>query len=208
MMLPKNPIIIGHEFSGELVEIGDNWKHKFKAGQKILNPASYLLRRWSSRRTKRPWVFIQIYWWRCYLCDYSERCAGSGLSLGLRRTRFLSSFTGRAAFVCDWGLCMLITHTTPGSYIHSMEIVADGKMAVLAGVGPMGLAAINYVIHRSDRKPKLCVVTDIDQTRLDRAASIYTVAEAAKRGIELVYLNTSIANPVEELKRLSGGRWL
>ena len=31
----ENPIIIGHEFSGELVEIGDNWKHKFKAGQKF-----------------------------------------------------------------------------------------------------------------------------------------------------------------------------
>jgi threonine dehydrogenase-like Zn-dependent dehydrogenase len=78
-------------------------------------------------------------------------------------------------------------------------------MAILAGVGPMGLAAINYVIRRADRKPKLCVVTDIDQTRLDRAASIYTVAEAAKRGIELVYLNTKIEDPVAKLKELSGG---
>jgi threonine dehydrogenase-like Zn-dependent dehydrogenase len=96
-------------------------------------------------------------------------------------------------------------HTTPGSYIHKMEIVENGKMAILAGVGPMGLAAINYVIHRADRKPALYVVTDIDQTRLDRAASIYTVAEAAKRGIELVYLNTKIENPVAKLKELSGG---
>ena len=96
-------------------------------------------------------------------------------------------------------------HTTPGSYVHNMEIVADGKMALLAGVGPMGLAAINYVIHRADRKPKLCVVTDIDQARLDRAASIYTVEEAAQRGIELIYLNTSeFSNPVEELRRLTG----
>lgn len=36
-------------------------------------------------------------------------------------------------------------HTTPGSYKHAMEIVDGGKMAILAGVGPMGLAAINYV---------------------------------------------------------------
>jgi threonine dehydrogenase-like Zn-dependent dehydrogenase len=95
-------------------------------------------------------------------------------------------------------------HTTPGSYIHNMEIVDNGKMAILAGVGPMGLAAINYVIHRSDRKPSLCIVTDIDQTRLDRAASIYTVEDAAKRGIELIYVNTGISNPVEELRRISG----
>jgi threonine dehydrogenase-like Zn-dependent dehydrogenase len=86
-----------------------------------------------------------------------------------------------------------------------MEIVENGKMAILAGVGPMGLAAINYVIHRADRKPNLCVVTDIDQTRLDRAATIYTVEEAAKRGIELVYLNTKIEDPVAKLKELSGG---
>jgi threonine dehydrogenase-like Zn-dependent dehydrogenase len=95
-------------------------------------------------------------------------------------------------------------HTIPGSYIHKMGIVADGKMAILAGVGPMGLAAINYVIHRADRKPSLCVVTDIDQTRLDRAASIYTAEEAAKRGIELIYLNTAISNPVKELRSLTG----
>ena len=43
-------------------------------------------------------------------------------------------------------------HTVPGSYIHKMGIVPDGKMAILAGVA-MELAAINYVIHREDRKP-------------------------------------------------------
>ena len=79
-------------------------------------------------------------------------------------------------------------------------------MAILAGVGPMGLAAINYVLHRDDRRPALCVVTDVDQTRLDRAASLYTVEFAASRGIELVYVNTStMQNPVEELKAITYG---
>ena len=45
-------------------------------------------------------------------------------------------------------------HITPGSYKHDMEIKQGGNMAILAGVGPMGLAAINYAIHRTDRKPK------------------------------------------------------
>jgi threonine dehydrogenase-like Zn-dependent dehydrogenase len=50
------------------------------------------------------------------------------------------------------------------------------------------------------------VVTDIDQTRLDRAASIYTVEFAASRGIDLKYINTGkMENPVEELKAISGG---
>jgi threonine dehydrogenase-like Zn-dependent dehydrogenase len=87
-----------------------------------------------------------------------------------------------------------------------MEIVQGGKMAILAGVGPMGLAAINYVVSREDRKPSLLVVTDIAQDRLDRAAEIFPVEWARKNGIELIYLNTgNIENPVEKLKEISGG---
>jgi len=79
-------------------------------------------------------------------------------------------------------------------------------MAILAGVGPMGLAAINYVLHREDRRPSLCVVTDVDQTRLDRAASLYTIEYAASRGIELLYVNTAtMQNPIEELKAITSG---
>lgn len=38
----ENPILIGHEFAGELVEIGADWQHKFKAGQKFsIQPAIY-----------------------------------------------------------------------------------------------------------------------------------------------------------------------
>jgi threonine dehydrogenase-like Zn-dependent dehydrogenase len=79
-------------------------------------------------------------------------------------------------------------------------------MAILAGVGPMGLAAINYVLHREDRKPSLVVVTDIDQSRLDRAAEIYSVEMAQQNGIQLVYLNTSsLENPVAYMREMTQG---
>ncbi len=97
-------------------------------------------------------------------------------------------------------------HAKPGSYVHQMEIRDGGKMALLASVGPMGLAAINYVLHRADRKPSLLVVTDIDQARLDRAASLYTVEFAASRGIELHYVNTRVEDPVTLLMDFSGGK--
>jgi threonine dehydrogenase-like Zn-dependent dehydrogenase len=98
-------------------------------------------------------------------------------------------------------------HTNPGSYVHNMEIVDGGNMAMLAGVGPMGLAAINYVINREDRKPGLLVVTDIDQTRLDRAASLFSPESAAKKGIKLLYINTkNIGNPVKGLMELTGDK--
>ena len=86
-----------------------------------------------------------------------------------------------------------------------MGIVEGGNLAILAGAGPMGLGAIDYAIH-CDRKPGLLVITDIDQTRLDRAASIYTVEEAAKNGVKLVYQNTSGADPVADLMALTDGK--
>ena len=41
----------------------------------------------------------------------------------------------------------------------------------------MGLGAIDYALH-CDRRPSLLVVTDIDDERLARAESIYTVEHA------------------------------
>ncbi|GAB1482488.1 hypothetical protein MASR2M78_13030 [Treponema sp.] len=53
----------------------------------------------------------------------------------------------------------------------------------------MGMGAIDYALHVAP-KPKLLVVTDIENARLKRAESIFTPEEAAKNGIKLVYINT------------------
>jgi threonine dehydrogenase-like Zn-dependent dehydrogenase len=38
----ENPVIIGHEFAGEIVEVGTRWQHKFRPGQKYsIQPAIY-----------------------------------------------------------------------------------------------------------------------------------------------------------------------
>lgn len=69
----------------------------------------------------------------------------------------------------------------------------------------MGLGAIDYAIH-APVKPGLLVVTDIDDDRLERAASIYTVEEAAENGVKLVFLNTkNIADPAAALISLTDG---
>ena len=80
-------------------------------------------------------------------------------------------------------------HTNPGTYVHDMGIRKEGNMAILAGVGPMGLGAIDYALHQ-DRKPGLLIVTDIDDNRLARASSIFTPEHAANKGVRLIYINT------------------
>ena len=53
-----------------------------------------------------------------------------------------------------------------------MGIKPKGNILMLGGTGPMGLLAIDYALH-SDVKPKNLVVTDIDQSKLDRAKKLY-----------------------------------
>ena len=198
-----NPVIIGHEFSGELIEIGADWQHKFKAGQKFsIQPAIYYNDGPVGVLSAPGYSYKNIGGDATYVIIPKDVLVQDCLLAYDGPGYYPASLAEPLS--CVIGAMHANYHTAPGSYVHNMEIVADGKMALLAGVGPMGLAAINYVIRRADRKPKLCVVTDIDQARLDRAASIYTVKEAADRGITLIYLNTSgFNNPVEELRRLT-----
>ena len=97
-------------------------------------------------------------------------------------------------------------HTRAGSYAHEMGIVPGGTMALLAGAGPMGLGAIDYAIH-APRRPSRLVVADIDEARLARAASIFTPAEAARKGVELHYVNAKGAGDSgARLKELNSGK--
>lgn len=200
----ENPIIIGHEFAGELMKVGSKWAHKFKAGDKFsIQPALYYEDGPVGILSAPGYSYKFIGGDATYVIIPNEVMAKDCLLAYQGEGYYPASLAEPLS--CVIGAMHANYHTTPGSYKHSMEIVDGGKMAILAGVGPMGLAAINYVLRREDRKPSLLVVTDVDQTRLDRAASIYTVEFAASRGIDLKYINTGkMGNPAEELKMISG----
>ena len=106
---------------------------------------------------------------------------------------------------CSIGAFHACFHTRMGVYEHEMGIRENGKLAILAGAGPMGLGALTYALHR-DVRPSMIVVTDINEDRLARAEQLFPVADAAKDGIELHFVNTSaMQNPAEELRVLTGG---
>jgi L-sorbose 1-phosphate reductase len=199
-----NPVIIGHEFAGELVEIGSKWSSQFKPGDKFsIQPALNYIDGPVGVLSAPGYSYHYIGGDATYVIIPNEV-----MELGA-----LLPFSGAGFYPaslaeplsCVIGAMHANYHINPGSYIHKMEIVDGGKMAILAGVGPMGLAAINYVLNRPDRKPSLLVVTDIEQSRLDRAASLYTVDYAKSQNIDLRYFNTSgFSDPVKELKSLTG----
>jgi len=199
------PIIIGHEFAGELVEIGAKWADKFKAGDKFsIQPALYYEDGPVGVLSAPGYSYQHIGGDATYVIIPNEVMEKDCLLAYKGEGYYPASLAEPLS--CVIGAMHANYHTTPGSYVHKMEIVDGGKMAILAGVGPMGLAAINYVLRRDDRKPSILVVTDVDQTRLDRAATILPVDFAKERGIDLRYINTSkMENPVEELKAITGG---
>ncbi len=201
----ENPIIIGHEFAGELLEVGSKWAHKFKAGDKFsIQPALYYENGPVGLLSAPGYSYKYIGGDATYVIIPNEVMEQDCLLIYNGEGYYPASLAEPLS--CVIGAMHANYHTTPGSYEHKMEIVDGGKMAILAGVGPMGLAAINYVLHREDRKPSLLVVTDVDQTRLDRAATIYTTEFAASRGIDLLYLNTgNIDDPVKVLRDKTGG---
>ena len=201
----ENPVMIGHEFAGEIIEVGSRWSKEFKAGDKFaIQPA-----------LNYPDGPVGILGAPGYSYPYlggnathviiPREVMEMGCLLVYQGPGFYPASMAEP-YSCVIGAMHANYHIQPGTYVHDMEIVDGGKMAILAGVGPMVLAAISYVLNRRDRKPSLLVVTDIDQERLNRAKQLYSPELAGERGIELHYVNTgNVGDPVALLKGLNGG---
>ncbi|MDR0426812.1 MAG: zinc-binding dehydrogenase [Clostridiales bacterium] len=195
-----NPTIIGHEFCGEVVEVGKKHQNKLKPGQKFtvqpamnyqgsLDAPGYSFRYIGGEAT---YVIVpeEVFLTDCFLPYDGEAFFYGSLA------EPMSCIVG--AFHANY-------HTKNGSYVHEMGIVEGGNACILAGAGPMGLGAIDYALN-CDRRPGRLVVTDIDDARLARAASILSPAYAKARGVELVYLNTKGADAEAALLALTGGK--
>ncbi|MBI5011084.1 MAG: zinc-binding dehydrogenase [Bacteroidia bacterium] len=195
-----NPTMIGHEFAGVILEVGKKWRNKFRSGQKFsiqpamnqmgtLNAPGYSYRYIGGDATHIiiPPIVMEA---NCLLPYEGEAFFPASLSEPMS---------------CIVGAFHASYHVPPGTYNHEMGIRKGGKMAILAGVGPMGLGAIDYALHQ-DRKPSLLVVTDIDDNRLARAACLFTPEHAANEGVKLMYVNTGkMNNPVKHLREITEG---
>ncbi len=197
----QNPIIIGHEFCGEIVEVGARWRDQFAPGDRFsIQPA---LNDPANVHAAPGYSFSHIGGDATYIL-IPEKVMEFGCLLPYKGEAFFAGSLSEPVS-CVVGGFHVNYHTTPGVYTHEMGIKKGGNMALLAGVGPMGLGAIDYALH-CDRRPGLLVVTDIDDARLGRAAQLYSVQEAAKQGVTLRYVNTKeIADVPAVLKELTGG---
>ena len=200
--IAKNPVIIGHEMCGEILEVGKKYKGRYKKGQlftmqtSLNHPSNiYAAPGYSFRYTggtiQNMIVAKEVMEMDCLL-EYNGD----------------SYYQGSLAepYSCIAGAFAAMYHTNRVNYEHTMGIKEGGKMAILAGAGPMGLGAIDYAVNQK-KKPSLLVITDIDDARLARAAEIFSPEWAAEHGVKLVYLNTGKEeDPVRALMELSDNK--
>ncbi|MDR1863699.1 MAG: zinc-binding dehydrogenase [Treponema sp.] len=204
--LAKSPSIIGHEFCGDLVEVGARWKEQFKAGDKFaIQPALNAPGADGKATLWAPGYSYRFIGGDATYVIIPKEVMEMGCLLEYRAESFyLGSLSEPIS--CIVGAYHAQYHTKNGSYVHDMGIVEGGSLVLLAAAGPMGLGAIDYAVH-CNRKPALLLVTDIDDARLNRAASIFSPEEAAKAGVKLVYANTKdMADPAARLREINGGK--
>ena len=197
--IKENPVMTGHEFAGIIVEVGENLNDRFFVDQKfVLQPAMGLESGYSAGYSYPTFGGNATY------------CIIPKIAIDLNCVLpYTGSYFANASLAepmsCIIGAYHASYHTTPYVYKHDMGIKSGGRLALLGCAGPMGVGAIDYAIN-GPYKPKLVVVTDIDEERLARAAQLLTVEEALAKGVELHYVNTRKPESMQTLIDLSDGK--
>ncbi len=194
----QQPVIVGHEMCGEILQVGERWQHQWQIGQKVVvQPAlklpsghdpgySYPFIGGNTQYAVVPKIVLE----RGCLLPYNGDGYFNG-SLAESLGCVIRGFKG-------------LYHTDYTNYVRTDGAKQGGKVAILGGAGPMGIGAVELAVGYSGVSQ--VVVTDLNQERLDFAARKCPPAAALEKGVELRYVNTAgLENPTQMLLELSHG---
>jgi len=196
--IAEQPVVIGHEMCGEILEVGAELADRWKVGQRAVIQPALKLDTGYDPGYAYPYVggnmtyaiVPKLVLERGCLLPYEGESYYEG-SLTEPIGCVLRAFKG-------------LYHTDYTNYVRTDGAKRGGKLAILGGAGPMGLASIELAIGYAGCSQ--VVVTDISEERLAYAKRKCTPASAAARGCELIYLNTaSCEDPTQTLLELSNG---
>lgn len=179
----ENPIILGHEFSGDIVKVGKKWQDQFKPGQRFAQQPALNYK----GSLASPGYSYKYFGGDCTYCIIPQEVMELGCLMVYEGDSYYSASLGEP-MSCVIGGYHANYHTNKVNYNHEMGVKENGYLLILGGTGPMGLGAIDYA-GAIEKKPKKVVVTDISNDRLDRAKQILSEESMKERGVELVYFN-------------------
>ena len=173
--IDTNPVIIGHEFSGVIVEVGEKWKDQFKPGMKFAQQPALNYK----GSLASPGYSYEFFGGACTYCIIPHEVMELGCLMPYDGSFFEASL-GEPMSCCIGGYHGNY-HTNKRNHDLKTGVKEDGYVLVAGGCGPMGLGMISYGIQLEDH-PKKIVVTDIDDAKLARAEEVISVEQAAKNG--------------------------
>ncbi len=196
--IAENPVIVGHEMCGEILQVGAKISQQWKVGQKVVvQPAlklpsgydpgySYPFIGGNTQYAVVPKVVLD----RGCLLPYNGEGYFAG-SLAESLGCIIRGYKG-------------LYHTDYTNYARFDGAKKGGRIAILGGGGPMGIGTVELAIGYAGVKQ--VVVTDLNQDRLDFAAAKISPAYAREKGVELHYINTGkLEEPEKKLIELSEG---
>lgn len=193
-----NPIIIGHEFAGDIVKVGKKWQDQFTPGQKFAQQPAI------PGQMESPGYSYQWCGGDTQYCIFPNDILEAGCVWTFDGDAYFASSVAEPMSCCIGGYHTNY-HTVPGEYTHIMGTKENGNIIILGGCGPMGLGAISYGLT-FENKPKRIVVTEINDERIERAREVISEKEAADNGIELIYVNTAkMDDPIRGLMDITEG---
>jgi threonine dehydrogenase-like Zn-dependent dehydrogenase len=196
-----HPIIIGHEFAGDIVRVGKKWRDQFKEGEKFAQQPALNYK----GSLASPGYSYEFFGGDTRYCIIPHEVMELGCLLHYDGDSYFPASLAEPVS-CIIGGYHMMYHTNKQNYNHAMDIRPGGNVLILGGAGPMGLGAVEYPLVGGSR-PALVVTADVDEGRLSRAEALISPQRAKQYGVELRYFNPkSVSDPYEALLELSGGR--
>ena len=134
--IAEKPVIIGHEMSGEIIEVGEKLKYKYRVGQNIVIQPALKLE-------------------SGYDPGYSYQYIGGSATYAIvpqivLEKNCMMPYDGDAYFkgsLVESLACVLrgfkgFYHTDYTSYVRTDGAKKGGRLAILGGAGPMGIGAV------------------------------------------------------------------
>lgn len=182
----KENTVLGHEFVGEVVEVGSAVK-KFKAGDRVS-------------------VNVETFCGECFFCKrgYVNNCVEGGWELGCRIDGCQAEYV--RVPIADNGMTPIPDDVSDEAALFNGDILATGYWAasigeikpadtvVVLGAGPTGLCTLMSIRLYS---PAKVIVVDVSEERM---------ALAKEQGLADICLNPTKVDVEEEILRLTDGR--
>ena len=175
----ENPVIIGHEMCGEIVEVGENLKNDWQIGQKVVIQPALKLQSGFDPGYSYPYIGGNTLY-----AVVPKVVLERGCLLPYDGDSYFAGSLAEALGCCIRGFKGFY-HTDYTTYKRTDGAKKKGRIAILGGAGPMGIGCVELAIGYADVSQ--VVVTDINQERLDYAEKM---CQTDKADIDLQFVKS------------------